>query len=675
MDYIAIKSEETTERGSNHYRNKMKKRKQFAKRFLHNAKGFGRIGIFGRGAEVDQEQYNYLVNILEAMTKQKDTEERQLMANNVLGQLEGKEIRISSNQLGSRVFENLLPFTDEENFAKLMDTFAENFRAVCCDKFASHVLQRMLYVALLRAVAPLQTEDDDAEHGSTEQEGSKKPRQTKGGDGVDRAGQSIWPFSEYTLKEPYSDAHRQMCGKFVQRLAMFLINNLEEFVWDNTANYIVRQCILNLSGIGEMKMFDNRGTKGTPMATAEVKRLIVPEEWQKLLTEINIRLMAWPQFADLPYNELASVILQTLLRALSTLEERFLVSQLCSKLHNEAFLTENNCAKKEEDDASEYAEEKSFAEEDESKLPKVFQQEASIRLLESCISVAPSNFFKENLFEGLFRGRLKDLALSKMHNFAVQKLIEHTDDKDLIEIVLLELENSMEDILRVGHTGVVLALAKACARLACQQGKYVKLLLDALHSGEVASEKMITAVLYLLPADIKVENTPSINLHGSLILQAILEFNKPIKFVNALLEMPNDRLANILSDPRGSFVANAYTGSRFVGEKSREKMVRHLEGQYSRLMLTPHGSHVVEIMYNAGNPAQRENIVRELADNCEQLNSKPWGMVINKRLLVDTYKRDPARWKVAIKSDAKVEKLFDKLVGGKKRKLNKEGKE
>ncbi|KFB47558.1 hypothetical protein ZHAS_00015522 [Anopheles sinensis] len=671
MDNVEVKTEETAECGSNYYRNKAKKRKQFAKRFLQNAKSFGRVGIFGRGTELDQEQYNYLVNILEAMSKQGDTEERQLMANNVLGQLEGKEIRIASNQLGSRVFENLLPFTDEEKYAKLMDTFAENFRAVCCDKFASHVLQRMLYVALLRAVAPLQKEADDAEGQSTEQqEGAKKPRQSKDGEGVDRTGQSIWKFQEYTMQEPYSDEHRKLCGKFVQRLAMFLINNLEEFVWDNTANYIVRQCILNLSGICEMKMVETRGPKGSPVATGEAKRLIVPEAWQKLLTEINIRLMAWPQFADLPYNELASVILQTLLRAISTLDDRFLMSQLCSKLHNEAFLTENNCAKKEEDEAGEYGEEQSHAEEDdESKLPKVFQQEASVRLLESCISVAPSSFFKESLFEGLFRGRLRDLALSRMHNFSVQKMIDHADDKDLIEIVLGELENSMEDILRVGHTGVVLALAKACARLVCQQGKFVKLLLDALHSGEVASDKMINAVLYLLPADVKVENTPTINLHGSLILQAVLEFNKPIKFVNALLELPNERLADILSDPRGSFVANAYTGSRFVGEKSREKMVRHLEGQYSRLMLTPHGSHVVEIMYNAGNPAQRENIVRELADSWAQLSGKPWGMAINKRLLVDTYKRDPARWKVAIKSDAKVEKLFDKLVGGKKRKI------
>uniref|UniRef100_A0A182J894 PUM-HD domain-containing protein n=1 Tax=Anopheles atroparvus TaxID=41427 RepID=A0A182J894_ANOAO len=613
---------------------------------------------------MDQEQYNYLVNILASMSKQEDTEERQLMANNVLGQLEGKEIRSASNQLGSRVLENLLPFTDEETFAKLMETLADNFRVVCCDKFASHVLQRMLYVALLRAVAPLQSEEDEAEQATAPK--SKKPKQSTESDEVKQNGPSMWPFEEYTIKEPYSDEHRRQCRKFVKRVAKFLLNNLEEFVWDVTANYIVRQCILNLSGIGEMKMVDS-GSRGNQPASVEPTRLIVPEKWQKLLIEFNLRLMAWPQFADLPFNELTSVVLQTLLKALSTIGDQFQLEQLSSKLHNEGFFAGNNCIKEEEANGAENEEEPEYG--TRANLPKAFKQPASIRLLESFITVVSSSFLKERIFEGLFRGHIKELSLSRVHNFAVQKFIDHINDKDVMESVFGELEDSMENILRFGHTGIVLALAKTCARLACQQGKFVKLLLDALHCAEVAPDKMLNAVLYLLPADVTLETAPRISLHGSLILQAILEFNKPIKFVSALLEMPNVRLADILSDPRGSYIANAFVGSRFVGEKSREKMVRHLEGQYSQLVLTPHGSRVVDIMYNAGNPAQRENIVRELADRCAQLNSKPWGIAINKRLLVDTYRRNPARWKVAINSDAKVAKMFDKLVGGTKRKV------
>uniref|UniRef100_A0A182P9E5 PUM-HD domain-containing protein n=1 Tax=Anopheles epiroticus TaxID=199890 RepID=A0A182P9E5_9DIPT len=632
--------------GKNHYQNRAKKLKK--NKFLRNAKSFGKRECFGRGAELEQTEYNYLVAILETMTKEKEDEERQLIATNVLGQLKDKEIRTASNQVGSRIMEELLAYSDEERFGELMETFAQNFRVFCSDKFASHVLQRALYVALLRAVAPLQVEQelqDGAEEAAQEQSTKK---QKKGA--AERGNKSVWPCYEYCLKQTYGDEHRKLCGQFVKRMAKYLINNLEEFVWDATAGYVIRQCLLNLSGITEKKAVEG----------SDSNHLIVPEKWSKLLHEFNIRLMAWPQFTDLIGMEQTSTILQDLLRALAITNDTIQLEQLISKLYKEVFYSKK--VKKEEKDEQVKAEEQ---EEEQSDLPKAFKSESSIRLLEMCIVVAPASFLKDKLFTKVFRDHVKQLALSRATNFTVQKLIEHTTDKDMMDMIFTELEDSIEDLLKIGHTGVVLVMANACARLSCQQGKFVKNLLDALHCAEVTPVKMINAILYLVPADVTTATaTPKIHLHGSLILQAILDFNKPIKFVTALLEMPTERLAEILSEPYGSFIANAFVKGRFVGEKSREKLIRRLEGQYSQLLLTPHGSHVVELMYKAGNPAQRENIVHELAEQCERLNSKPWGAMVNKRLLVDLYKRNPARWKVAIKNDAKVEKMFDKLVGG-----------
>ncbi|XP_053679107.1 nucleolar protein 9 [Anopheles nili] len=651
-------------RGSNYYKNRSKKLKR-KNRFLQNAKSFGRKNSFGRGAELDQMQYQYLVTILEAMTKQEDADERQLMANNVLEQLTGKEIRTASNQLGSRVLENLLAYTDETMFAKQMETFADNFRVVCCDKFASHVLQRILVVAMFRSAAPLQPKEDerkvDEESSEAQQNKKQKPSSKPPSGHGERNDQTIWPWEEYSMKESYTDEHRQACGAFVERLTMFLINNLEEFVWDSTANYVVRQCVLNLSGITKLKSTED----------VESHRLTVPEKWQKLLQKLTFQLEVWPQFADMPGYELTSAVLQDLLRALAASNDGFQLEQLALKIHNESFVgRKDQSVKKEEDGDEKYNEEAmDTTEEPSSNLPQVFRQASTIRLLEACIAVVPAAFLKDKIFAKLFRTHLRELALSRTCNFAVQKLIDHTHDKDLMDLIFGELEDSIEQILRVGHTGIVLAVAKACARLSCQQGKFVKQLLEALHCSEATPAKMISAVLHLIPADVQSsEAKAAVHLHGSLILQAVLDFNKPIKFVTALLEMPNDRLVEILTDPRGSFVANAFVASRFVGEKSREKLVRHLDGQYNRLVLSVHGSHVVELLYGTGNPAQREAIVRELAEQCPQLNSKPWGVIINKRLLVDTYKRDPARWKVAIKNNDKVGRMFDKLVPGVKRK-------
>jgi nucleolar protein 9 len=85
-------------------------------------------------------------------------------------------------------------------------------------------------------------------------------------------------------------------------------------------------------------------------------------------------------------------------------------------------------------------------------------------------------------------------------------------------------------------------------------------------------------------------------LQGSLLLQACLNFNKPIKvirdfnpssialkfksyfqFVQSILALDSDTLVQILSDPKGCHVSDAFVTSKFVGEKSREKLFQCLK--------------------------------------------------------------------------------------------------
>lgn len=52
--------------GKNSYRNKLKKKK---KKFLANVKGFGKTGNFGRGTHLESDEWNYYINILDAMKR------------------------------------------------------------------------------------------------------------------------------------------------------------------------------------------------------------------------------------------------------------------------------------------------------------------------------------------------------------------------------------------------------------------------------------------------------------------------------------------------------------------------------------------------------------------------------------------------------------------------------
>ncbi|XP_055631144.1 nucleolar protein 9 [Toxorhynchites rutilus septentrionalis] len=614
--------------GTNHFKNRSKKRKSAGKRFLQNAKGFGRKNSFGRGAELEQDEYNYFLEILEALGTLQDAEERSTMANNVYEQIQGKEIKTSSNQLSSRVLENLLGYTEEATFERLMEVFGENLRVVCCDKFASHVLQKMLFVAMLRCVGELQSETE-----AKFALGNKKRKLQIDDEMVFNLNHSA-----------FGEGHRKTCGKFVKKMAKFLLNNLEEFVWDSFGNYVIRQCVLNLAGIAELKV--------TKRESSEQMKLIVPDKWFKLISEFSLRLLSWPQFPEFPYNEFTSVLLQNILMALKQSGDLFQLLQIGEKLLNESFLLVVNDDSVEKEDV-----------EDKPKLPKVFQQDSSVRLLEVLLLVVDPEFLKDNLFKKLFQGKIAELSKTPATNFAVQKLLDTIFDKHILEHMFSELDDGLEGILQLGHTGVVAALANACNRLSCQQGKFIKLLLDALHCSEVSGEKLLTSILKLMPPEVaaKQEST-SIHLHGSMILQAVLEFNKPIKIVTAILDTKNDRLVKIFTDPKGSFIVNAFVQSKFVGEKSREKIIRHLEGCFMDLALSSHGSRVLELLYEVAGPAQKEAIVRELSERVAQLNSKPWGAIVNRKLLIDTYRKNPSQWKRSFSFDSKKEKLFDKIL-------------
>lgn len=68
-----------------------------------------------------------------------------------------------------------------------------------------------------------------------------------------------------------------------------------------------------------------------------------------------------------------------------------------------------------------------------------------------------------------------------------------------------------------------------------------------------------------------------LNLHGTLLIQSILNFNKPIKMINSLLSLEVNELKSLICNTMGSHIVDSYMKSNFVGEKSRERFVKKLQ--------------------------------------------------------------------------------------------------
>ncbi|XP_044746447.1 nucleolar protein 9 [Coccinella septempunctata] len=559
-------------------RNKRKRKKSF----LKNARKYAKKGHFGCGSQLESDTYQYFVKIMEVYREGfENDEDKKIFVDNVFQQTENQEIQCSCNQIGCRVIEMLLPFASDDVMKKFMDSFGKELRPLCSDKFASHILEELVTQSCKRSSQNIDMKEE---------------------------------YKEFTLK-----------------ISKFLLNNLEDFLWDPYANHIIRTCLQNLSNIPkeDPKSKDNDKKKLKEEAEDDS---IVPE-YADVVIEYGERLLTWPQFPDLCKNEKTSGFLQILLKALKKVSSKLLKKYMKKLLE---------CFAPEDDNA------------DLNKLPPVFLATSSLMVLEVYLQVAPKKYFSQ-IYIKCFAGRLFKLSKIRNTNFAVQKLITHCQDKSEFESMFDELADHFSEIIKEGHTGVIWAIADGCKRLTAKQGPFVNSILKSLNCLEPES-KQSSIVICLARMKTFEENTSSslsneelqktrLNLHGTLILQILLEFNKPIKIVNSLLEMETNTLKALLSNTMGSHIVDSFVKSQFVGEKSREKLVRKMKGTYQDLAATKFGSRSFEAIWNAAGLKHKMAIMDELCYKDGLWSNSDHGKIIANKIQLSLYKKNKEEWK------------------------------
>lgn len=619
---------------------------------MRNAKGFAKQGIFGRGTHIDDDQFSYFINILDAMKAGfEDVEDRVNMANNVFEQTIDKEIHLSSNQIVSKALESLIGFVDDTELERFFAKFGDNLRPMCSDRFASHVLQKMLEIAFLRGLgqtAALEQSDADASGAAKR----AKPDATQ-------------VEEEYNLETDFTDKHRENCRQFVLRISKFMLNNLEDFVWDACATHIMRTAILCLVGIHVPKIAFEKG--GAELAKHR-KLYTVPEEWHEVMKEFPQRLEMWPQFVDFPYQEHSSALLGVICLSLSVVDKSML-KHFGKKILTVSLLKPNDAVDDDDDTKKETKIEidddnedqdvnakSAEAETDKTStepavlLPKVFHYQCAVILLETLLSVAGAKLMTQ-LYAMLFSGRIAHLAQQQQTNFAVQRLLQHIKEVPDFESIFNELQPQTEKLLKMGYTGVVSSLSGACLRLGAKQAQMIAALQSALHvTGDKEKSKLFfNCLVKLKPHDLLAgDQSGFVHLHGSLIAQHILQFNKPIFLVNCILELPAEQLAQIFNTPNGSHIVDAFLQSKYIGEKSRERLIRQLDGFYVDLAITRHGSRVLDQCFKAAQEAQKLHIAKELSNKANMLKGSPFGRLIYTKYRLDTFKLSASQWQASL---------------------------
>ncbi|CAG9571088.1 unnamed protein product [Danaus chrysippus] len=610
--------------------NPLKKRqRRKRKNFLSNAKKYAKKGQMGRGTKIPEELYQYFVGILDVIKQGvENPEEREALVNNVLERTKGEELNVVGNQLGCRMVEILLPYSSAEDLERYIEVLSAELRPLCSDNISSHVIETLLRVACERATEHLQISDDE-----------KVPKKKK------------------KVEPKYKDEHIKKCNEFTLKICKYALNNLEDFVWDKYANHILRSAIKCLSGItllpGEkpkVNMFREtvKDNKGIPPHLTELKYKEVPDEYKEIVKEFANRLSSWPQFKDLPNQNITSALLQVLLYAVKNVDGK-ICKNLVNKLLNESFAPEDwvptgDDEKKDEKDQKTGDKEATSSSSD-CPLPPVFKTESSVRLLEAALFVSSKKSYTQ-IYARCFINRLAQLCTMSMLNFTVQRLIDNCQIKEEFEPMFDELSSQFNSILSCGNTGVLVALAKGCLRVKAKQMQMMNMLETVLNCSDAEPKRFIIQCLRLAPLSDKTMDTTNyfIHVHGSVIVQTMLGFQRPAKLVSSILELSSEELVYILCDPKGCHIADAFTTQNLVGVKARDKMVWKLKGYYQNMAISQYGSRAFEQIFEAASMEQKVKIMKEMSDKSNLLNTTSYGRLIATKFDISTFKTSQKKW-------------------------------
>ncbi|XP_011504386.1 PREDICTED: nucleolar protein 9 [Ceratosolen solmsi marchali] len=584
----------------NSHKNMKRKKRRSA---MQMAKKFARRRNYD--GELDTETYQYMVHVLEIIRSEFPTmSDKQIFVDNVYQQTNGREIEFARNQVGSRVLDSLIKYAGFDTIVRFAESFNEVLRPFNSDRFASHVLQKLICVCAHRGNIT-----DAEDHADTE-------------------------------KVKHSEALKY--NEIALKLCKYSINNVEEFIWDMYANHVLRTAIECLGGLIDLSE-NNDKKKFCP--NLHTRRKVI-KEYTDLLIATCQRLYDLPQFPEFNHDNLTSGLVQSTLYSLKGIDSD-LNSCIIKKICNDCF-TGN----------------------DENKLSNIFLNECSMRLLEVCLSVSEPKDYTI-IYERFFENHLGELSLMKGANFSVQRLFEHCHTKEIMEKIFDEISEHLKDILLKGHTGIFSSLAKACGRLRAKQGSFINIICKILNCEQNDRQTHIVSLVSTLKTYEEYQNEGKtklpINLHGSLTVQAMLNFNKPIKIVNSLLGISAEELSELFDDPKGSRIMDAFMDSEYIGEKSRDKLAKCLQGTWAKLACSTHGSRSLDKVWAWAKQNQKLIIMEELADIGESLRSTNAGRIISTKLNVALFARNKQDWLQSQGKEEKTRALFADIIGSAKK--------
>ncbi|CAL1274323.1 unnamed protein product [Larinioides sclopetarius] len=300
-----------------------------------------------------------------------------------------------------------------------------------------------------------------------------------------------------------------------------------------------------------------------------------------------------------------------------------------------------------------------FSERNDNGIPKAFIHKNCSFVVEKMFQAADDEL-QQHLWNEYFTDSLESLVTHSVGNFIIQRLFDVVESKALLELMSEKIETIFDKILSCRNYGLFISIAGACNRLKTRQAQFIKNIMHCLQCSE-PEEKQIQLVPRLLGFQISDQPKIVICLQGSLLVQAILKFQKPIKVVNSILNMKPQELGHLACHMQGCHVLNAFLTSTTVGEKSKDKLIQSLKPCIINIASDRNGSLTLSRMWMLLTMKQKSSMAQILVQEEKTLNGNNNGSVLLKKCGIFYFKKNIEKWR-EIQNNLSQSRNFNKRI-------------
>lgn len=574
---------------------------------------------------LDESEQSYFKTIDDAMIADEfsSVEERDVFVENVYKEAEGKELKLATSPLGSKVLEQLLARSKTDQIRQLFKTFQGHFPNLVRQRYASHVCEMLFAIAatlveteMAHSTAPLEQDVDDEPHVSTEN-------------------LFLYMFNE-------------------------LSPDLATLGADVYASHVARDVLLVLRGtlftFEEAKAQSKRYHAQKKYSWARPSRsLSVPPSFGDALRKTIVSLSDLPaaqlrMTASQPYSVSFVQVLVALEAQVSNTSTQTILFTL---LGGEEF--------SERDDY----------------IESILREPSGSKLIETIVDSVPATHF-DKLYQVYFAGRTAKFARNPITNFVLQRLITNVNYPTMINEISSELAPAFKDLIEINHIQIIQKLVEASVRTGCAPQHLFRQVQDAFGTSPDSDvTELVSSILNTptatsgdgtaRPPRRHLDSTPakSYNMQGAFLIRALIQLPEDCfhTVVESVVETAPDDLLSYAKSHAGLKVLESLFEDSRCTAYHRKRILNAFFGHFVELACDVVASRFVDLCWSttAQIKLYKDRIAQELVDKADEVRSNYYGRIVWRNWNMDLFKNKRGEWNYLIKQSQAKEAAMARL--------------